>query len=207
MKHARSRRTIVTPSCIAPQPGGDQNAEAFQELVATARRLQSSGGCPWDRAQTIPSLLPHLIEEAWEVFCATRSGPRSHLKEELGDVLYTVVFLALIAERRGWFTLSSLLTQTRQKMIRRHPHVFGTHQARTAQDAYRHWQRMKRRESADGSSRVSSQQAKRHFRALLVEVWEAFHRHPETRHVIRYVLAKQATGRRPSTRSARSGRS
>jgi XTP/dITP diphosphohydrolase len=80
-------------------PGRDP----FRALVATARRLQAPGGCAWDRAQTVPSLLPYLVEEAWEVFETVRSRHRRELPEELGDVLYTVLFMALVAERR-WLT-------------------------------------------------------------------------------------------------------
>jgi uncharacterized protein YabN with tetrapyrrole methylase and pyrophosphatase domain len=109
--------------------------DAFTALVAVARRLQAPGGCAWDRAQTVDSLLPYLIEETWEVFEAIRRRRRAALPEELGDVLYTVLFLTLIAERRGWFRLEHLLQATRRKMIRRHPHVFGNAPAPTPETA------------------------------------------------------------------------
>ena len=91
------------------------SADPFWALIATARQLQAPGGCPWDQAQTISSLLPHLIEETWEAFEVVRSGHHKELQEELGDVLYTVLFLTLIAERRGLCRLETLLTKTRQK--------------------------------------------------------------------------------------------
>lgn len=112
------------------------SGDPFWDLVATAKRLQAPGGCAWDRAQTLQSLVPHLIEETWEVFEAVRSRRPRHLQEELGDVLYTVLFLALIAERRGFADLRTLLDATRRKMVRRHPHVFGTRYAATPRDAY-----------------------------------------------------------------------
>ena len=153
--HSTARRRNQTPS---PDP--------FWDLVATARRLQAPGGCPWDRIQTIDSLLPHLIEETWEVFEAVRTRQRKGLQEELGDVLYTVVFLALIAERQGRFGLADVLCGTRAKMLRRHPQVFGTKQAATARQAYRHSQRLKRLE---GRSRASPS---RRLREQLLASWD-----------------------------------
>ena len=120
--------------------------DPFWDLVHTARALNAPGGCPWDQAQTVQSLLPHLIEETWEVFCAATMRQRTHLQEELGDVLYTVLFMTILAEQRGWFTLDGLLAKTRRKMERRHPYVFHTKRATTPEEAYRHWQEAKRRE-------------------------------------------------------------
>ena len=151
-----------------PQTIGDP----FWELVATARRLQAPGGCSWDRAQTVTSLLPYLIEETWEVFEVIRSRRYEELQEELGDVLYTVLFLALIAERRGFCRLESMLTVTRGKMVRRHPHVFGASRADSPRAAYRSWQRSKQLEGARRHS------PSRRFRKRLVEWWDWLHAHP-----------------------------
>ena len=140
-------------------------SDPFWSLVQTSRRLNAPGGCPWDRAQTVSSLVPHLIEEVWEVFCASRSRNRSHLQEELGDVLYTVIFLTALAEQQQWFTLNALLRNTRRKMERRHPHVFHTKRAATPDDAYRYWQEAKRRERGRKSSAPK-------IRPVLVELWE-----------------------------------
>jgi|GEM_PF-5027450 len=96
------------PRAIRPSRRRHREGPAFGALVETARRLQAPGGCPWDRAQTVRTLLPHLIEETWEVFVSSRTRDRDHLREELGDVLYTVVFLTLLAEREGWFDLTAL---------------------------------------------------------------------------------------------------
>ena len=141
--------------------------DPFWDLLATARQLPALDGCAWDRAQTIDSLLPHLIEETWEVFEAARTRRRKRLQEELGDVLYTVLFLALIAERQGRFRLADVLRGTRAKMLRRHPHVFGTKQAGTAREAYQHWQRRKRLE---GRNRASS--PSRRLREQLLASWD-----------------------------------
>lgn len=121
-------------------------ADAFEALVRTARRLNSPGGCPWDQAQTVDLLLPHLVEETWEVYYACRRQQHAHFREELGDVFYTTLFLALLAERQGWFALDQLLVDIRRKMERWHPHVFGHARANTAAEAYRQWQAVKRRE-------------------------------------------------------------
>ena len=150
-----------------------RSRDPFWDLVATAKRLQAPDGCPWDRAQTVSSLLPYVIEEMWEVFEVIRSRRYEELEEELGDVLYGVIFLTLVTERRGRCSLRSLLMRTRAKMIRRHPHVFGTATAASPQSAYRQWELTKRQE---GRRRHSPSKA---FRQLLVSWWDWLHRHPE----------------------------
>ncbi len=145
--------------------------DPFWDLVATAKRLQAPGGCAWDRAQTTTSLLPHLIEETWEVFEAAQRGRRQAFLDELGDVLYTVLFLALIAQRQGWGTLRAMLTRTRRKMIRRHPHVFGTSTARTPEEAIQSWRKVKQAEGAPASRGKA-------LRPLLVDSWDLLHRQP-----------------------------
>jgi tetrapyrrole methylase family protein/MazG family protein len=145
-----------------PQPSDDP----FWDLVRTARRLQAPGGCSWDRAQTIHSLLPYLIEETWEVFEAGRSRRYAHLEEELGDVLYTVLFMTLVAERQGRGSLRRLLRATREKMVRRHPHVFEGQDAPTPEAAFRRWQASKRLEGKRGRSPTAA------FRRRLVAQWE-----------------------------------
>ena len=141
--------------------------DPFWDLVATARRLQAPGGCAWDRAQTVSTLLPYLIEETWEVFETIRSRRAAALTEELGDVLYTVLFMALKAEQRGAGSLDQLLTKIRQKMVRRHPHVFAGARAPSPSAAYRQWQASKRRERAGGPSPTNA------FRKRLVAQWDA----------------------------------
>ena len=163
-----------------------QTGDAFWDLVATARRLQAPGGCAWDRAQTVNSLLPHLIEETWEVFEAARRRHRRDLHEELGDVLYTALCLVLIAERRGWERLTTLLRRTRRKMIRRHPHVFGRVSASNPTEAYRRWQASKAQE------RPKRHSPSKAFRERLVADWERLRLNgPQTR----------PSGRRARTRA------
>lgn len=157
----RNVRRRARPRAPGPGPG-----DPFWELVATARRLQAPGGCAWDRAQTVESLTPYLIEETWEVFDAVRRRRWPAVQEELGDVLYTVLFQSLIAQRQGRGSLRGMLRAVRHKMIRRHAHVFGPRRARTAQKASRRWQASKRREPRQGLS------PSREFRRRLVRMWQ-----------------------------------
>ncbi|MBI3324415.1 MAG: nucleoside triphosphate hydrolase [Candidatus Omnitrophica bacterium] len=149
--------------------------DPFWRLVQTARTLQGPGGCPWDRAQTVSSLLPHLVEEVWEAWCAGGGRRRDHLQEELGDVIYTVVFIALLAERRGWFELRSMLEATAAKMVRRHPHVFGGKSAHTADEAYDAWQAAKHRERRGRRRAAVSQTA---IRSVLIEICDLLRADP-----------------------------
>lgn len=149
-------------------------ADPFWGLVAIARHLLRPDGCAWDRAQTVESLLPYLLEETWEVFDSIRTRQRGQLKHELGDTLYTVLFMALLAERNGWFSLRALLISTRRKMVRRHPHVFGRRRATTPAAAYRSWQSVKRQEGNQPSRSKA-------LRPLLLESWELLHRYPQAR--------------------------
>ena len=98
----------------------------FADLVATMARLRAPGGCPWDRAQTPSSLRPYLLEEAYETLDAIDAGDPERLKEELGDLLLQVVFHAQMAAEAGAFTIDDVVAGLAEKLIRRHPHVFGT---------------------------------------------------------------------------------
>ena len=100
-------------------------AALFDRLLAIMARLREPGGCPWDREQTPASLKPFLIEEAYEVLDALDAGEARALAEELGDLLFQVVFHARIAEERGEFAMRDVLAALVDKMVSRHPHVFG----------------------------------------------------------------------------------
>ena len=174
-----------------PVTGVEQPALA--RLVHMAERLNGPGGCPWDRAQTVDSLLPHLIEEVWELFYAHQRGRRRSFEEELGDVLYTVIFLAIVSEREGRSRLSTIAARTHRKMVRRHPHVFGAKTAHSATEAYRQWQSMKRRESKIPSM-------SKRVRSLLVRVFAALSQGPPSIES----FARLITSRVPNARSERS---
>lgn len=109
-------------------------------------RLRAPGGCPWDAEQTHESLIPHLLEEAYEVAEAVRNGDMVHLCEELGDLLLQPVFHAEIAAERGDFTLDDIARGITEKLIRRHPHVFGDAEAADSAAVLTQWEAIKRTE-------------------------------------------------------------
>lgn len=120
--------------------------QRFLELLSVMARLRGDGGCPWDREQTRASLRPFLVEEAYEVLEALDRGDPASLMEELGDLLFQVVFHVAIAQERGEFSMDDLLTALVEKMVRRHPHVFGDRQVRTAAEALAQWEALKQSE-------------------------------------------------------------
>ena len=102
--------------------------------------------CPWDREQDERSIVPHTVEEAEEVAEAARAGDDAALHEELGDLLFQVLFLAMLMEERGAGDLASIADGLREKLIRRHPHVFGEVRAETVEEAIEVWKGVKREE-------------------------------------------------------------
>src|SRR5712691_8484758 len=127
----------------------------FERLLDVMMRLRAPDGCPWDRVQTRISLKPYLIEEAYEVLEAIESGRSAPLQEELGDLLFQVVFHARLAEELGEFTMADLLRQLIDKMVRRHPHVFGDASVGTATEALAQWEAIKQREADERGQRRS----------------------------------------------------
>jgi MazG family protein len=123
----------------------------FEELVAVQARLRAPGGCPWDREQTHLTLRTYLIEEAYEVLGAIEDGNPKNLAEELGDLLLQVLFHADMARETGAFDISNVVTGIRDKMIRRHPHVFGDAKAETAGEVLKNWTQLKAREKEAAS--------------------------------------------------------
>jgi MazG family protein len=117
--------------------------------------LRGPGGCPWDREQTRASLRPYLIEEAYEVLEALDSADSAQLLEELGDLLFQVVFHAQLATERGEFSMTDLLRRLSDKMISRHPHVFGDAVAATPGEALAQWETLKQREAEQAGRRRS----------------------------------------------------
>ena len=105
-------------------------------------------GCPWDKEQDFASIAPYTIEEAYEVRAAIASGDPLVLKDELGDLLFQVVYHARMAEERGWFTFNDVAETIKGKMIRRHPHVFGEEAARSAAAQTAAWEAQKAAERA-----------------------------------------------------------
>lgn len=120
--------------------------DALAELRAVMHRLRAPGGCPWDAEQTHESLIPYLLEEAYEVVEAIRSGDMAAVKDELGDLLLQPVFHAEIASESGTFTLDDIARNITEKLIRRHPHVFGEATADTPEAVLTQWEAIKRTE-------------------------------------------------------------
>lgn len=124
-------------------------ATGFDRLREIVAQLRAPGGCPWDREQTNESLVPKLLEEAYEVASAARAHDDENLREELGDVLLLVLMHAQIAAERGAFQIDEVIDEITSKLIRRHPHVFGDSAARNATEVVKLWETVKRGEKAD----------------------------------------------------------
>ena len=124
----------------------------LDELIAVLERLRAPGGCVWDREQTHASLVQYLVEETFELVDAIEAGSRDELVEELGDVLYQVIFHADIAAEAGQFTLEDVAAHMRAKMVARHPHVFGEATAETSDDVVATWEAVKSVEKAHRTS-------------------------------------------------------
>ncbi|HSI98258.1 MAG TPA: nucleoside triphosphate pyrophosphohydrolase [Gaiellaceae bacterium] len=116
-------------------------AEALLELQELTRRLRRD--CPWDREQTERTIVPHTVEEAYEVADAALVGDDPELLSELGDLLFQVYFLSLLMEERGVGDLETVAREVHAKLVRRHPHVFGDAEARTAQRVRQRWEELK----------------------------------------------------------------
>jgi len=127
-------------------------SKSFDELVAVMERLRAPGGCPWDHEQTYASLSQYLLEEAYETFDAIqhadKTGDTTELKEELGDLLLQVIFHSTIGKERGDFTIDGVCEGVTQKLVLRHPHVFGDKKLARAQDVLDNWDKLKADERA-----------------------------------------------------------
>jgi tetrapyrrole methylase family protein / MazG family protein len=121
----------------------------FDQIMTIMRRLRAPGGCPWDAEQSHESLKRYLLEEAYEVIEAIDTGSDELLKEELGDLLLQPVFHAAIAEERGAFTMDEVLETLSDKLIRRHPHVFGDQEIKDSEAQITNWEKIKKTEKGD----------------------------------------------------------
>ena len=126
--------------------------KTFEDVVSLSRRLRAPDGCPWDREQTMESLRPYVLEEAYEVIQAIESGDTANLVEELGDFLFQVVFISQIAREEGRFRVDDVVTELCDKLVRRHPHVFGEKKAKNAREAVDSWNSQKRKENGGKSA-------------------------------------------------------
>jgi len=121
----------------------------FEDLIELMQKLRSPDGCPWDREQTYATLAPMLLEEAYEAFEAVeeaRDGQPNELRDELGDLLFQIVFYAQVAKEQGDFSINDVTSAIHEKMVRRHPHVFGDTNATDTATVLRNWEAMKQDE-------------------------------------------------------------
>jgi len=128
----------------------------FNKLCDIVAKLREPGGCPWDREQTHESLLPATIEEAYEVAEAARAKNDAHFREELGDLLLLVVMHAEIAREAGRFDINNVVDDVTEKLVRRHPHVFGKSDARDSGAVLKQWEAIKREEKRSDSHYLAS---------------------------------------------------
>jgi len=122
----------------------------LEELIALCAKLRGRDGCMWDREQTHESLLPCLEEEAGEVAAAVKNEDMENLKEELGDLLYQVVFHSQLAAERCDFDIYDVIEGISNKLVRRHPHVFSDTEVSSVEDILRNWSRIKKEEKNKG---------------------------------------------------------
>src|SRR5271169_3137264 len=120
--------------------------EWFEKLAAVQARLRAPDGCPWDREQTHASLRTYLIEEVYEVLEALESGDDGKFAEEMGDLLLQIVFHSQIAKEEGRFSVSDVIREVHDKMVRRHPHVFGKKRAKDSAEVLKNWEQIKKEE-------------------------------------------------------------
>src|SRR2546423_13064496 len=149
-KQRPSNRRTAKPS--AGNPGA-----WFEKLVALQKRLRAPNGCPWDREQTHSTLRTYLIEESYEVLDALESGDDGKFAEEMGDLLLQIVFHSQIATEEGRFTISDVIREVHEKMVRRHPHVFGPKRAIDAAEVLKNWEQIKARERRKKNAERSEQ--------------------------------------------------
>ncbi len=152
MKKAKKPRRNAKPEREKQLKAG----EWFEKLVAVQARLRAPNGCPWDREQTHQSLRTYLIEEAYEVLEALESGNDAKFAEEMGDLLLQIVFHSQIAREEGRFTVSEVIREIHDKMVRRHPHVFGTTRAKDSAEVLRNWEQIKAEERRSNGNKGNS---------------------------------------------------
>lgn len=128
--------------------------ESIERLWTIIDRLRGDNGCPWDKKQTPESVKTYIVEEAHEVDAAIRSGNTQEVMEELGDLLFMALFMIHLYEEEGVFNFENVCTQTENKMIRRHPHVFGSLQVGSADEVKDNWEKIKQGEKQGTQSRI-----------------------------------------------------
>ena len=139
-----------------PEPIGEERADALRTLMAIVDRLRDPDGCPWDREQTLDSVAPHLVEESHELVEAVETGDEKHVVEEAGDLLMGIFLMSRIAQQEGRFDLARVATGVSDKLVRRHPHVFGDGSADSSAAALVNWEAAKKKERQDAQTDASA---------------------------------------------------
>lgn len=161
-------------------------AKALEELVEVIARLRGPDGCPWDKAQTHRTLLPYLLEEAYELASALSDGEPGAIKEELGDLLLQVLLHAQIEAEEGRFDIADVAAALKEKLIRRHPHVFGAERAESPEEVRAQWEELKNKEARPAPKDEEDLAKPALIRAAkYVEVREAQGNPVETGHFVR----------------------
>lgn len=142
------------PATFGVAPNFDQLLPAVQRLCEVIAKLRSPEGCPWDRQQTLATIKPYTLEETYELLEAIDSNDNAAIQEELGDVLLQVILDSQIARDEQRFQLIDVVRSITEKMIRRHPHVFGSEVAETTDDVKKHWHAAKNSEKSERTSRL-----------------------------------------------------
>jgi MazG family protein len=139
-----------------PEPSFSVAATEFERLCQIVAQLRAPGGCPWDREQTNESILPQLIEEAYELAGALRANDISNFREELGDLLLHIVMHSEISREAGRFNIADVLKDVSDKLVRRHPHVFGDSKAADSGAVVKQWERIKHEEKGADTHYLAS---------------------------------------------------
>src|SRR5579864_3326404 len=158
-KKTRKRRGLD-----AAKPAPLSAGQWFEKLVALQARLRARNGCPWDREQTHQTLRTYLVEETYEVLDALESGDDAKFANEMGDLLLQIVFHSQIAAEEGRFTAADVIREVHEKMVRRHPHVFGEKRAKDAEEVLKNWEQIKAQErhaekEKDGSAAAGAEKS------------------------------------------------
>ena len=143
----------------------NMNHKNLEELIEVIAKLRAPDGCPWDREQTHYSLRPNMLEEAYEAVDAIDDNDMKHLREELGDVLLQVLLHSQIASEEGVFDIDDVSKELKDKLIHRHPHVFGNANIKTAEDVKKEWDKLKAEEKTE---RVSAMDGLSRAQAALI---------------------------------------
>ena len=173
-KKTRDKKKPRVASRTAAKPAAAKSVqltagEWFEKLAAVQARLRAPDGCPWDREQTHASLRTYLIEEAYEVLEAMGSGDDAKFADEMGDLLLQIVFHSQIAKEEGRFEVADVIRAVHDKMVRRHPHVFGEKRAKDAAEVLKNWEQIKKEERAAAEGKKTEGEKKESKSASMLD--------------------------------------